>query len=58
MHRRDSKEKQSKVIAFRIKREKVLDTLSFYKPNNAIKERFYRPAYGKIGERGECYGER
>ena len=58
MKHQDSKEKRNNVIAFKIKRAISLDTLSFYKPNANIRERFYRPPYGRIGERGECYGER
>ena len=58
MSHSDSKEKHGRAAKNQFNKTVHMLELVNYKSNEEVKERFYRPAYGKIGERGECYGER
>ena len=55
MSHEEWKHKHGKIIKKNQIKEKHLRNMVGKKSSEQIKENFYRPAYGKIGERSEWY---
>ena len=53
-----AKEKHTKVVNSDFNKKIYFKELANHKASEHAKEHFYRKPYGKIGERGTCYGER